>query len=105
MAETMGVVSTILVLKVGAGRARAFDQAWAALDADPPAFWLAGANCSTRASRAFREAAILSCGIPGLDSPDNLYRQLRKACPTRSESHSGFIGFSPTNAGHAVTVG
>lgn len=103
-ARAYGVHSTVLVLRVGAALAAAFDAAWSGMAEDPPSFWLAGANCSTRASGAFRESGILSGGIPGLDTPVHLYRQLQTTLGPRAQSHSGFVGFERSGAGYAVVV-
>lgn len=51
-----------------------------------------GNNCSTNASDGFQAAAIVSTGIPGLDTPARLFRQLRDAS-SKSAVYSGFVGF------------
>lgn len=104
LARGYNVVSTVLSIFVGTSQAQAFDQAWASLAANPPSFWLAGANCSTRASGAFKTAGILSGGIPGLDTPDHLYDQLVATLGNVCSSHSGYVGFTPANNGYDVTI-
>ena len=54
-----------------------------------------GLNCSTRASGAFVYAGILKGGIPGLDTPNNLYKQIIWRKKDQTTSHSGYIGFIP----------
>lgn len=104
LAATAGVVSTVLYLHVGTEKAKAFDAVWEELQADPPSFWLAGANCSTRASGAFKKSNILSSGIPGLDTPDHLYKQLVKTMGAKATSYSGYVGFEKANSGYTVAV-
>lgn len=93
LAQAYRVVSTVLSVTISNGEATKFDEYWSELTADPGRFSLLGRNCSTRASGAFRHAGILSGGIPGLDTPDNLYRQLVSERKDRCVSHSGHIGF------------
>ena len=59
-------------------------------------FNLVGRNCSTRAWQAFEHAGIVSTSMPGLDTPDNLYRQL-KHFRKNTTSYSGYIGFLKEN--------
>jgi hypothetical protein len=92
-ARAFGVVSTALVVSVANGEAAKFDEYWAALKSDPGKFRLLGKNCSTRASGAFRHCGILSGGIPGLDTPDNLYKQIKTERADRCKSYSGYLGF------------
>lgn len=99
IARTYGVVSTALVVRVTDPQASSFDDYWNQLAKDPGTFRLLGKNCSTRASGAFRHAGILASEIPGLDTPNNLYRQLVKQRKDLCESYTGYIGF--TSAGNA----
>jgi hypothetical protein len=94
-AKTLKVVSTILTINVGATTAVKFAAYWAKLRASPGGFDLLGNNCSTHASDAFVATGILKDGIPGLDTPNNLYRQLSKELPGTISSYSGCVGFSP----------
>lgn len=104
LAKGYGVVSTVLAITVGTRQAKAFDAAWAALDAHPPDFWIVGANCSTRAAGVFRTAGILAGGLPGLDTPNNLYEQLVATLGHKCTSHSGYVGFTSGGSGYNVTV-
>ncbi len=100
-AVTYRVVSTVLLVKVSKAEAAKFDAYWDELKRAPGTFHLLGANCSTHASESFVAAGIVKKGIPGLDTPDNLYRQLVKR---RGETTSltGFVGASrkPGGAGY-----
>jgi hypothetical protein len=94
------VVSTVLLLQVSADQAHAFDSAWKGMALHPGNFNIVGGNCSSHASAAFIEAGVLRRGIPGLDTPDNLYGQLVADLLASSlQSLTGFIGFSPTPRG------
>jgi hypothetical protein len=90
------VVSTVLTVSVSASTAVKFAAYWAKLQASPGGFDLLGNNCSTHSSDAFVATGILEHGIPGLDTPDHLYRQLARALPGSANSYSGFVGFSPS---------
>jgi hypothetical protein len=90
------VPSTILTVNVGASTAVKFAAYWAKLKASPGGFDLLGNNCSTHSSDAFVATGILQGGIPGLDTPNNLYKQLVKALHSSTQSYSGFVGFSPS---------
>lgn len=104
LAKGYGVVSGVLAIHVGEVAAKLFDAAWAATAVDPPVFWLAGANCSTRAAGVFKSAGILVGGIPGLDTPNNLFKQLATIYSAKSWSYYGYVGFEKTNSGHEVTI-
>lgn len=67
--------------KVTPEQAAALSEAWSDLAAGPPAFRLAGNNCSTRAYECFRRAGILPGGIPGIDRPENMMGPLRRYYP------------------------
>ena len=103
MARGYGVVSTALVVRVASSQAERFDDYWKRLSEDPGTFRLLGKNCSTRASGAFRHAGILAAGIPGLDTPNNLYKQLVRQRRDICESYSGYIGFT-TAGGNPIMV-
>jgi hypothetical protein len=59
---------------------------------------LLGNNCSTHASDAFIAAGITNKGIPGLDTPNNLFKQL-VAIRKKAKSYSGHIGFKAKAGG------
>ncbi len=104
LARGYGVVSTALVVSVLGAQATRFDEYWNSLSTDPGTFRLLGQNCSTRASGAFRHAGILAGGIPGLDTPDNLYNQLIKQRRDICTSFSGYIGFTSMGRSMAMVV-
>ena len=82
-----------------------FTEYWNKLKLNPGGFFLIGANCSTNASAAFVYAKLLPNGIPGLDTPDKLYRQLTAELPGRTKSYSGYLGFTPkTGGGYSVLI-
>jgi hypothetical protein len=94
-----GAISTTLFVDVTTAQAKAFDSAWSIMKKSPGSFNIIGDNCSTHASKAFIDAGILTDGIPGLDTPDNLYRQLVSKLPGKTTSMSGYIGFLPKTGG------
>jgi len=99
-----GVVSTVLVVPVSKKQAAEFDKYWSNLDKSPGSFNLLGGNCSTHASDGFITAGILTDGIPGLDTPDNLYEQLVKTFGSKATSHTGYIGFTKIGVGPACDM-
>lgn len=104
VAKGTGTISTILCVQVSSAEALAFDKAWVDMAADPGSFHILGWNCSTHASSAFKSAGILAGGIPGLDTPDNLYRQLCVEKAGKVSVISGYVGFSASGSGYLVTV-
>jgi hypothetical protein len=104
IARGTGSISTVLFVQVSAAEAAAFDKAWADMTSDPGSFQILGWNCSTHASQAFRKAGILAGGIPGLDTPDNLYRQLCVEKASKLSVISGYVGFSAFGKGYMLTV-
>lgn len=96
-AQTARVISTVLLVDVTTAEARAFDKQWHDLAKKPGDFHILGGNCSTRASSTFVGSGILKDGIPGLDTPDNLYAQLAKK--RTCKSITGFLGFVPASGG------
>lgn len=104
IARGTGSICTVLVVTVSNGEAKAFDQAWTAMKKDPGSFHILGSNCSSHASQAFQNSGILAGGIPGLDTPNNLYRQLATEKAGKAATYSGYAGFSPAGAGFSVTI-
>ena len=103
-AKASGVVSTILTIEVGAALATKFANYWRRLAGTPGGFDLLGNNCSTHASDAFVAVGILRNGIPGLDTPNNLYKQLLRFLPGKTASYSGFAGFNKRLTGFGFEV-
>lgn len=103
-ARSTGTISTVLFVPVSPTEAAAFDKAWADMTANPGLFQILGWNCSTHASSAFRKARILAGGIPGLDTPNNLYRQLCVEKAGKLSVISGYVGFSTFGKGYMLTV-
>lgn len=97
-AKKYSVKSTVLVITVTKAQASLFKDYWNKLKANPGSFYLLGHNCSTHASDAFIYAGVITGGIPGLDTPNNLYKQLVTSF-TKTASHSGFLGFTPRSGG------
>lgn len=89
------VLSTVLIVQVTPEQAKIFAQTWKNMHLAPGTFNILGGNCSTHASTAFVEAKILSDGIPGLDTPNNLYLQLKNTKKPNVKSYSGYVGFKP----------
>ncbi|MBS0314533.1 MAG: hypothetical protein JSS05_10140 [Proteobacteria bacterium] len=102
-AKKYSMKSTIAMVQVVPAEARAFDAAWATMSGSPGGFAILGNNCSTHASKAFVAAGILPGGIPGLDTPDNLFEQLVTST-RKTLVYSGYVGFVPRGAGYDVQV-
>ncbi len=97
-AVAYGVVSTVLLVPATATQASKFSTYWHTLDGSPGSFNILGGNCSTHASDAFIASGILTGGIPGLDTPDNLYGQIAGHV-SGTVSHTGFVGFEAKPGG------
>jgi len=104
IAAGTGTVSTVLFVRTSTAQSAAFDKAWADMTKDPGSFHILGWNCATHASQAFRNAGILAGGIPGLDTPNNLYRQLCFEKKGVVSVASGYVGFSAHKSGYMLTV-
>lgn len=92
LAKKYKVKSTVLLLETTKNQAELFKQYWKNLSLNPGTFNIIGGNCSTNASDAFIAAKIVASGIPGLDTPNNLYKQLKAKHSGRVVIHSGFVG-------------
>jgi len=92
LAKKYKVKSTVILLKVTKTQADLFVQYWKNLKLSPGTFNILGGNCSTHASDAFIAATVVASGIPGLDTPNNLYKQLKAKHSGEIVIYSGFIG-------------
>ncbi len=91
-AKKYKVISTVLLIETTKSQADKFKQYWKNLSLNPGTFNIIGGNCSTNASDAFIAANIVASGIPGLDTPNNLYKQLKAKHTGKIKIFSGFIG-------------
>lgn len=91
LAKRYKVKSTVLLLEVTKSQADLFKNYWTQLKLKPGAFNILGGNCATHASEAFIAAHIVTGGIPGLDTPDNLYKQLKAKYTGKTRVFSGFV--------------
>lgn len=99
LAKRYGLISTVLTVDVSATAAAQFAAYWARLRLSPGDFELLGNNCSTHASDAFVSSGILPGGIPGIDTPNNLYKQLVAVKRGLTKSYSGLVGFTKRASG------
>ena len=104
-ARKFKAVSTAIIVQVTSEQAQIFAQTWKNMKLSPGTFNILGGNCSTHASIAFVEAKILSGGIPGLDTPNNLYEQLKNKKKPKYQIYSGYFGFKPNGfSGYDIYV-
>lgn len=89
------VVSAVLLLQVTPTQSSRFTRAWQAMRARPGSFSIAGWNCSSHAALAFAMAGLVGVEIPGLDTPDNLFHELRRRHASRCRDVYGYLGFLP----------
>jgi len=80
LAIITNTVSSLILLKVTKKQADTLAQYWDDLKKDPGTFNILGANCSTAAAAGFTKADVTK-EISGLDTPDNLFNQLKKEYP------------------------
>lgn len=100
------VVSTVLVISVNKAEAALFATYWKALKEAPGVFNILGYNCSTRASEGFAQAGVTRSGVPGLDTPNNLYKQISAVRGDKVASYTGYLGFvkKPDGSGFEVRI-
>ncbi len=91
LAKKYNVKSTVLLLEVTKSQADLFVQYWKNIKLNPDAFNILGGNCSTHASEAFVAAKVVASGIPGLDTPNNLYNQLKSKYSAKMKVYSGYV--------------
>jgi hypothetical protein len=91
--------STICKLNVSPEQAEAFDHYWVALSREQDDFSIAGDNCSTHAAEAFEAAGLIPGGIPGFDTPDALYDELKRIHGEALNCQSGYIDFRDNGDG------
>ncbi|MDX5628898.1 MULTISPECIES: hypothetical protein [unclassified Brenneria] len=103
-ARRYNLVSTVLLVSVSSAEAMLFDAAWNEIKNHPDTFNIVGNNCSTHASLAFVKAGILPSEISGLDTPDQLYRQIVAVKKGLTRSYSGYVGFTPDKDRYYVEV-
>jgi hypothetical protein len=95
-AKRVNVISTICVIRVSDDVAVRFDQYWKNPKVrGKDSFSMLGNNCATHAAEAFRHAGVMKGGIPGLDTPDHLYHELKLRLGGNFKCTSGYIGFTP----------
>lgn len=99
LAKKYGIKSTVILLEVTKAQADIFAQYWKNLKLNPGSFNILGGNCSTHASDAFIAAKIVASGIPGLDTPDNLYKQLKAKAVGTKKIYSGYVAFTQKGSG------
>lgn len=104
MAAKFGTISAVMRLPVSTQEAKLFDAYWHGLDEKPRNFYLAGGNCSTRAAQAFRTAGLTKRGIPGIDTPNNLWNQLVASQGAKVETYFGIVSFQAHGKGFRVIV-
>lgn len=90
-----GAISGVLVMEVSTSEADAFLRAWTHLRAHTDEFSILGNNCATHAARAFARAGLVAREIPDLDTPNSLFRALRRRHYTRCTDYYGYLGFAP----------
>ncbi|WP_444943301.1 hypothetical protein ACJJIK_15765 [Microbulbifer sp. ZKSA006] len=94
-AKLYNIKSTAILIEVSEPQATLFKSFWYNLKISPGAFNMLGGNCSSKAAKAFNYAKVLNKDIPGLDTPDNLYKHLKAKFKDKCTILSGFIGAHP----------
>lgn len=92
IARKYKIKSTVLLLEVTPPQAKLFQNYWGQLKLKPGSFNILGGNCSTHASEAFIASNIVTSGIPRLDTPNNLYKQLKSKYSGKTRILSGIVG-------------
>jgi hypothetical protein len=92
LAKLNDVKSSLILVKATRQQAAELTQYWDRLKSDPGTFYILGKNCSTAAAAGFERAHITG-EINGLDTPDNLFQQLRAQYPD-AYMISGYYGYT-----------
>jgi hypothetical protein len=77
LAKRFRVPSTVILIKVTSDQVQKLNDYWKALKENADDFYILGHNCSTMAAGGLKKAGITK-DIRGLDTPDNLFKQLRR---------------------------
>jgi hypothetical protein len=99
-AKLVDMKSSLILVKATPKQAETITQYWEDLKKDPGTFYILGKNCSTAAAAGFEKAAITK-EISGLDTPDNLFEQLRQEYKD-AYMISGYYGY--TRAGRKLKI-
>ena len=91
IARKYNAVSAILLIPASVAQVKRFAEYWDTLERSPGSFDIVGGNCSTHASVGFIYSGLIKNGIPGLDTPDNLFRQL--SAQNSGLARYGYLGF------------
>lgn len=91
LAIMQNVMSSLILIEVTKKQAADFSKYWDDLKKDPGTFNFLGGNCSTAAAAGFEKASVTK-EINGLDTPDNLFNQLKKEYP-KAFMISGHVGY------------
>jgi hypothetical protein len=94
LAKLQDVRSSVILIKVTLAQAAELRKYWRGLKTDAGAFRLLGQNCSTAAAAGFKAAQVTG-EISGLDTPDNLFEQIRQQYPD-AYMLSGYYGYTRT---------
>ncbi|MCP4133751.1 MAG: DUF4157 domain-containing protein [bacterium] len=86
------VHTSVIMLEVPKAQAQSFYKYWGDLKTKTPDFYILGKNCSTRAAEGLKKAGIIDKDISGLDTPDNLFQQIRESNPS-AFMVSGYYGY------------
>lgn len=74
-------------------QADALAEAWVEMEKDPPFFRLLNRNCATRAAQALVQAGIIPRGIPSIETPGNLMREMKRIYGDDLRFEEGFFGY------------
>lgn len=91
--------STTCTLDVPRETAEVFDHYWVEQSRKEDDFSIAGDNCSTHAAEAFEAAGLIPGGIPGFDTPDALYDELKRIHGDALHCESGYFDFTENEDG------
>jgi len=102
LARAHNALSGVLLMSVSPAHATRFHRAWEAIRMRPGSFDIIGSNCASHAAIAFGMAGLIPAGIPGLDTPDNLFHALRNRHASNCRDVYGYLGFLPRISGQTA---
>lgn len=87
------MITAWFTFNITPAQAKQLNREWRKLQAAPPLFRLWGLNCATRTAEIYARAGIIPDGeLSWLDSPESLWRELRRYYP-QGRLRLGYFGY------------
>ncbi len=101
--ENLHMVTVWVKLKVTPEQAQRLTECWEELKENTPPFRLWGNNCASRAAECFVKAGILPWGLPGVDRPASVLKEVMRHYPDTT-TEEGYFGFDINNKAFMIPL-